>query len=205
VLAKIGGVGVVVTPAGDIVRWKMANFFAPGCSPTGFTTPLIEGNMLYVIDAEAGRWSALKAEKGMKPIERWKIALGGDFMASRVPGRPHLHDREPGSFLLPRCEGRQGPVVTKQVDEATKAEKTEPGRRIEGLAPAQYLYAGPAADDKHIFFFDDAGNALCSSSAGSTGFSASISSRKGSSGRPSSLATGSSSAVENVYCVGEKR
>ena len=45
------------------------------------------------------------------------------------------------------------------MDEATKAEKIESGLKIEGLAPAQYAYASPAAAERNVFFFDDAGNA----------------------------------------------
>ena len=62
--------------------------------------------------------------------------------------RLHVIDAKTGEVL----------TVTRVVDEATKAEKIEPGLKIEGLAPAQYAYASPVAAEKNVFFFDDAGN-----------------------------------------------
>jgi len=44
------------------------------------------------------------------------------------------------------------------LDEETKAERIEPGVKIDGLARAKYAYASPTAAEGHVFFFDDAGN-----------------------------------------------
>jgi hypothetical protein len=49
-------------------------------------------------------------------------------------------------------------TVSRVVDAETKAEKIELGVKIDGLARAKYAYASPAAAERHVFFFDDAGN-----------------------------------------------
>ena len=43
-------------------------------------------------------------------------------------------------------------------DGATRRRVNPTNAKIEGLAPAQYLYASPVAAEKKVFFFDDAGN-----------------------------------------------
>src|SRR5262249_10374443 len=52
-LAKIGGEEVVVTPAGDIVRLKDGEILCTGLFASKYATPLIQGNVLYVIDTSA--------------------------------------------------------------------------------------------------------------------------------------------------------
>ncbi|MDB5390530.1 MAG: outer rane biosis protein BamB, partial [Planctomycetaceae bacterium] len=82
-ITKIGGVEVAITPAGDMVRLIDGEILCAGLFESAFTTPLIEGNVMYVIDAEAKAFELpARAEKGMQFKELWKAELSGEFMAS---------------------------------------------------------------------------------------------------------------------------
>lgn len=160
-IAKIGGVEVAVTPAGDIVRLVDGEILCAGLFESTYVTPLIEGNVLYVIDAKARALELpTKAEKGMRLKELWKSRLGGTFMASPIYRDGLIYTIENQKCRLHILDAKTGEAltVTRVVGEKTKAEKIEPGVKIEGLARAQYAYASPAAAERTVFFFDDAGN-----------------------------------------------
>src|SRR5262249_46789018 len=93
-----------------------------------------------------------RAEKGMRPTELWKTVMTGKFMASPLYRDGLLYTIESQKCRLITIEAKTGKIV-----EATRTE--EPGLKIDGLAPAHHAYASPTADEKHLFFFDDAGNA----------------------------------------------
>jgi outer membrane protein assembly factor BamB len=161
VIAKVGGEAVAVTPGGDVVRLADGEILCSELFESTYATPLVEGNVLYVIDAEARAWELpARAEKGMRLKELWKTRLGGTFMASPVYRDGLLYTIENQRCRLHVLDAKTGAVLTatRTVDEATKAERLEAGSKIDGLAPARYAYASPAATEKHIFFFDDAGN-----------------------------------------------
>jgi outer membrane protein assembly factor BamB len=160
-IAKIGGEQVAVTPAGDIVRLLDGEVLCAGLFESTYTTPLIEGDVLYVIDTEARALALpVKAEKGMQLKELWKAALHGTFMASPLYRDGLLYTIECEKCRLHVLDAKTGKVltVTRVVDQATRAKKIEPGLKIEGLAPARYAYASPTASHRNVFFFDDAGN-----------------------------------------------
>ena len=117
--------------------------------------------MLYVIDAEASaRGLPAKPEKGMRLKELWRTRLSGEFMASPIYRDGLIHTIENKMCRLHIIDAKTGEVltVTRVVDEETKAEKIESGVKIDGLARARYAYASPAAAERNVFFFDDAGN-----------------------------------------------
>ena len=160
-IAMIGGEAVAVTPAGDIVRLRDGEILCAGLFESPYTTPLIEGNALYVIDAKALALELpAKAEKGLLPKNLWKATLNGVFMASPVYRDGLIYTIEK-RCRLHIIEAKTGRVftVSRVVDEATRSEKIESGTKIEGLAPARYVYASPVAAERNVFFFDDAGNA----------------------------------------------
>ena len=160
-IAKIGGEEVAVTPAGDVVRLADGEVLCSGLFESTYTTPLIEGNVLYVIDAKARALELpAKAEKGMQPKELWTTGLRGAFMASPVYRDGLLYTIENQECRLHIIDAKTGEVLTttRVLDEQTKAEKIETGVKIEGLAPAQFAYASPAVAEGNVFFFDDAGN-----------------------------------------------
>jgi outer membrane protein assembly factor BamB len=153
-ITKIGGEEVAITPAGDIVRLANGEILCAGLFNSIYTTPLIEGNVLYLIDATARALELpARAEKGMRLKEHWKTRLSGDFMASPVYRDGLLYTIENQKCRLHIIDAKTGEILT------TGAEASESGVKIEGLAPAKYAYASPAASEKYVFFFDDAGNA----------------------------------------------
>ena len=160
-ITKIGDEEVAVTPAGDIVRLANGELLCSGLFESSYATPVIEGNVLYVLDAKARALELpAKAEKGMRVKELWKTQLHGTFMASPIYRDGLLYTIESQKCRLHILDAKTGEVltVTRVVDEETKAEKIETGLKIEGLATANYTYASPVAAEKNIFFFDDAGN-----------------------------------------------
>jgi hypothetical protein len=161
-IAKIGGESVVITPSGDVVRLANGEVLCTGLFESIYTTPLVEGNVLYLIDASAKAFELpAKAEKEMKLKQNWKSELRGTFMASPVYREGLIYTIENQRCLLHILDAKTGKVLTtsRVVDESTKAESIEPGVKIQGLAPAHYAYASPVATEKNVFFFDDAGNA----------------------------------------------
>jgi len=160
-IAKIGGEEVAITPAGDIVRLNDGEILCADLFESAYATPLIEGNILYVIDVEAKALELpSKAEKGMRLKELWKNELSGEFMASPVYRDGLIYTIENKKCRLHIIDAQTGAVLTtsRVVDEETKAETIEPGLKIDGLARAKYAYASPVAADGNVFFFDDAGN-----------------------------------------------
>jgi outer membrane protein assembly factor BamB len=160
-ITKIGGEEVAITLAGDIVRLADGEILCKELFVSTYATPLIEGNILYMIETEAVALELpAKAEKGMRPKEMWKTALKGKFMASPIYRDGLLYTLESQKCLLHIIDAKTGKVltVTRAVNEVTKSEGVEAGLKIEGLAPAHYAYASPTAAANNIFFFDDAGN-----------------------------------------------
>jgi outer membrane protein assembly factor BamB len=160
-IAKVGGEDVAVTPAGDIVRLADGEILCAGLFASRFTTPLVDGNLLYVIDTKARALELpARAEKGMRLKELWKTPLSGTFMASPIYRNGLIYTIESQKCRLHILDAKTGEIltVTRVVDEETRAEKIETGLKIKGLAPAHYSYASPVAAEKNVFFFDDAGN-----------------------------------------------
>ncbi len=143
------------------MRLADGELLASGLFKSTYTTPLVEGNVLYVIDARAKALELpARAEKGMRLKELWTTRLSGTFMASPVyrDGLLYTIDNQKCRLHVIDAKTGRGLAVTRALDAATKEERVEPGVKIEGLAPARYAYASPAAARRNIFFFDDAGN-----------------------------------------------
>jgi outer membrane protein assembly factor BamB len=161
-LTRIGGEEVAIMPAGDIVRLANGEVLCSGQFESKYATPLVEGNVVYVIGAKAKALELpAKAEKGMRMKELWQAKLNGEFMASPILRDGLICTVESQKCRLHILDAKTGEVltVTWVVDAETKAEKIETGVKLEGLAPAQYTYASPVMAEKHAYFFDDAGHA----------------------------------------------
>jgi outer membrane protein assembly factor BamB len=161
VIANIGDEPVAVTPSGDIVRLVDGEILCSGQFKSSYTTPLIEGKFVYVIDIKARAMELpAKAEKGMVLKELWVTSLSGEFMASPIYRDGLIYTIETKHSRLHTIDAKTGEVltVTKAVDEVTKKEKTESGVKIGGLARAWYAYGSPVTTRRNALFFDDAGN-----------------------------------------------
>jgi outer membrane protein assembly factor BamB len=160
-IAKIGTEEVAITPAGDIVKLSNGAILCSGLFKSSYTTPVVEGNVLYVIDSRARALELpARADKTMRLKELWKTTLAGKFMASPVYRDGLFYSIENQKCRLHVIEAKTGKDVTaaRAGDESAPAEKAESGAKLKGLAPARYAYASPAAAGKNVFFFDDAGN-----------------------------------------------
>jgi outer membrane protein assembly factor BamB len=160
-IAKIGGQEVVITPAGDIVRLADGEILCDRLFQSTYTTPMIEGNVLYVIDNKAKALELpARAEKGMRLKELWKTTLTGKFMASPIYRDGLIYTIENQMCRLNVIDAKTGQILTsaRAGGESTEARKIERGVKIEGLAPAKHAYSSPAVAEKNLFFFDDAGN-----------------------------------------------
>jgi len=144
------------------VRLADGEILCSGLFESPYTTPLVEGGVLYVIDARAIALELpARAEKGMRPKERWKTQLDGAFMASPFYRDGLLYTIENQKCRLHVLDARTGEVLTvaRLAAEPAGSEKTGARPRAAGLSPAKYVYASPVASDRHIYFFDDAGHA----------------------------------------------
>jgi outer membrane protein assembly factor BamB len=162
VVTRIGGEAVAITPGGDFVRVADGRILARGQFRAKNTTPLVEGNVLYVVDATARAFELpAKAEPGLRLKELWRTELAGEFLASPAYRDGLLYTIEGRKCRVCVLDARTGKLLTTTpaTDPATRAEVVEPGVRVGGLAAAQYAYASPVAAGGHVFFFDDAGHA----------------------------------------------
>jgi outer membrane protein assembly factor BamB len=161
-MAKIGDEEVAVTPAGAIVKLANGEILCSGLFESTYATPLIEGNVIYVIDRKAQALELpARAEKGMRLKQVWSSKLHGDFMASPMFKDGLIYTIDSRKHRLLMIDAKTGESLTSSnvLDDETKTEKVEPGVKIDGLTPANYLYASPVEADKKVFVFDDAGNA----------------------------------------------
>jgi outer membrane protein assembly factor BamB len=150
-IATVAGVEVAITPGGDIVKLQDGDILYKNLFESTYTTPFVEGNVLYLIDNESKALALPdKIQKGTKLKQLWKIRLDGAFMASPIYKDGLFYTVENERCRLHIIEAKTGKVLT--------ATKSETGLKIEGLKPTKYAYASPAATDKIIYFFDDAGN-----------------------------------------------
>ncbi len=161
-ITTIGGEKVVITPTGNMVRLDTGEVLCSDLFHSTYTTPVVEGNVLYVIDSEAQALELpAKVSKGMQPRSLWKTKLQGTFMASPIYRDSLFYTLENLKCRLHILEAKTGKLLTftRIVDAESGEERIETGRRVDGLKPAHYAYASPVASQKHLFFFDDAGNA----------------------------------------------
>ena len=88
-VTRIGGVPVLVTGSGDLVRVDDGKVLISGLGRCESATPISRGRVVYFIDAEARAVELPeKLEDAIKVKELWKQDLLGDFYAS-----PIVHDR----------------------------------------------------------------------------------------------------------------
>ena len=160
-IATIGGEAVAITPGGDIVKLINGEIVCSGLFKSTYTTPIVEGNVLYVIDAEARALQLPETlAKGMKLKELWKTELGGEFMASPAYQDGLFYTMDSKKCRLYVLDAKTGELVTgkRVVDAENKTETSESDVKIKGLSAGNFAYASPAVAEKRVYFFDDSGN-----------------------------------------------
>jgi outer membrane protein assembly factor BamB len=165
VVARIGGDDVVITPGGEMIGVADGRVLARGLFQAKCSTPLVEGNVLFVVDVKSRAFELPpKAEPGMRLKELWATELAGDFMASPVYHDGLLYTTEGKKCRVCVIDAKTGKLLTT----TPAADGTaEPGIKVEGLAAAQYAYVSPVATRENVFYFDDGGNSVVLEPGGS--------------------------------------
>jgi hypothetical protein len=79
-------------------------------------------------------------------------------MASPLIRYNLIYTIESQKSLLQTIVAKTGEVTLTTVEYNGATESRKPGIKLEGLAPAKYVYASPVLAGSRVFFFDDAGN-----------------------------------------------
>lgn len=162
-ITEIGGVAVVVTPGGDIVKLADGELLSSRLFKSTYATPLIEDGIIYVVDARSKALTLpAKAEPGMQLKERWRTRLSGEFMASPILKDGILYTIESKTCRVHRIDATTGESLmvtgTADADQNVQPAEVKPGLKIAGLVSAKFTYASPVATERNVFFFDDSGN-----------------------------------------------
>jgi outer membrane protein assembly factor BamB len=148
--ARIGGVDVVITPKGHVVRVADGRILASDLGNCMYTSPVVQGRVVYFID---GAMSAVelpeKAGESIEVRELWYAELGGPFYASPVieGGRIYTVDRAAACYVIDAATGKT--LLKKLLD-------LPPAGRADGpnIYPSLCLAGG------RLFVGNDAGSAL---------------------------------------------
>lgn len=156
-VTRLGEIDVIITPGGNIVRLADGEILCAGLFESTFTTPIIVGDVLYVIDGKPKAYQLPeKLEPGMRPKELWSGKLKGAFMASPTYYDGLIYTIESQKSRVHILDAKTGADVTGRNNEASAS--NESGAPVEGLARVQFTYASPVVTDRAIYFFDDSGN-----------------------------------------------
>jgi outer membrane protein assembly factor BamB len=144
---RIGGVDVVVTPKGQVVRVADGKTLATDLGLCGYTSPIVLGGVVYFIDRDM---SAVrlpeKAGERMEGQELWFRGLEGEFYASPLvhDGRVYAVDRAANYYVIDAASGK---TLLKETLELPPA----------GRADGPNIYPSICLAGKHIFVGNDAG------------------------------------------------
>jgi outer membrane protein assembly factor BamB len=147
---RIGGVEVVVTPMGDIVRVADGKVLASNLATMFYSSPVIEDGVAYFIDATAiAVQLPEKADEPFTPKELWSVDLEGEFFASPVvhEGLIHTVNKDATYYVL---DAKTGKAVVQQTL------KLLPGGQA---SPDVMVYPSPALAGGHLLIANNAGGA----------------------------------------------
>jgi outer membrane protein assembly factor BamB len=153
---RIGGVDVVITPKGDVVRVSDGKILADGLGTCGYPSPVVEGGVAYFIDRKiAAVRLPEKAGEQIECKELWYEELGPngppyrEFYASPlvVGGRIHTVDRDANYYVIDAATGKT--VLEKTLDVPPAGRKDGPN-----------MYYSPCLAGKLLFIGNDSGETL---------------------------------------------
>lgn len=93
---KVGGVDMIVTAAGDIVRAEDGKGLNSAVGPAFHTTPVPHDELLYFGDKEV---RAVRLDAAFKDQDQWSGVLGGDVFGSPLLHEGHLFTSTGGGEL----------------------------------------------------------------------------------------------------------
>lgn len=193
--ARVGGVDVVITPAGDAVRVADGKLLATDLGRCTYASPVVRGRVVYFID---GSVSAVllpeKAGEQFEGKELWFEDLSGEFYASPIVdgGRIYAVNRSAVLYVIDAATGRTR--LKKALDLPPGGRGTSPNVYPSLCLAGNHLFVGNDAGETALLEPGDAGtavglNALPAGSAGTPVFA----------GRRMYVRGG-----KFLYCVGER-
>jgi outer membrane protein assembly factor BamB len=145
--ARIGGIDVVITPKGDVVRVTDGGILADSLGNCMYSSPILQDNVVYFIDGEvcAVRLPD-KAADQIQCKELWSGNLPGEFFASPVleNGRIYAVDKSANYYVLDASTGK------------TIFNQTLPFFRTDNLN----AYPSPSLAGKHLLIGTDLGESM---------------------------------------------
>ena len=84
VVAKVGGVTMVVTAQGDVVRVSDGELLARGLSALAYSSPIVEGDVAYFAAARSRAFKLTMADGKLDAKKIWQTDLEGSVYASPV-------------------------------------------------------------------------------------------------------------------------
>lgn len=148
--ARIGGVDVVITPKGHVVRVADGKLLAADLGNCMYTSPIVQGSVVYFVD---GSMTAVqlpeKAGETLECKELWSGDLPGEFFASPLVhgGRLYTVDKD-GKYHV--IDARSGKVVLSKELEFTRSAEGE----------GTSVYPSPCLAGTSLFISNDAGQTL---------------------------------------------
>lgn len=160
--ARIGGVDVVITPKGQVVRVADGKVLAADLGNCMYTSPVVRSNVVFFIDGtlSAARLPEAAAEQ-IECQELWAADLPGDFYASPLidGGRIHTVDKAGRYYVLDAVTGK---ILLNKKLELSGAGGAENANVYPSLCQAgKYLYVSNDAGETAVL--DPGGRAKLSS------------------------------------------
>lgn len=146
-VARIGGVEVVITPKGAVVRVSDGKTLASDLGNSMYASPVVQNNVAYFIDVDiAAVRLPDQATEPLKCKELWSGKLSGEYFASPVvyEGRIYAVDNTANFYVLDANTGK------------TVLERQLAFSRPDGLN----LYPSLCMAGKHLFIGGDTGEML---------------------------------------------
>ncbi len=148
--ARIGGVDVVITPKGHVVRVADGRILASDLGNCMYPSPVVQGRVVYFIDAAMTAVELPeKAGETIAGRELWYAQLDGTFYASPVVegGRIHTVDRAATYYMIDAATGKT--LLQKALD-------LPPAGRSESPS----VYPSLCLAGRRLFVGNDAGHAV---------------------------------------------
>lgn len=194
VLARIGGVDVVITPKGHVVRLADGKILADQLGSCGYVSPVVHDGVAYFIDRtmSAVQLPETAGDK-IEGKELWCEDLEGEFFASPLihDGRVYAVDRAANYYVI---DARTGKTVLKKTLDLPPA----------GRSDGPNVYPSPCLAGKHLFVGNDAGDAVLIEPGDQAAVAGTNSLGAGSGGTPAF--SGKRMFVRGgkfLYCIGE--
>jgi hypothetical protein len=194
--ARVGGVDVVVTPRGDVVRVADGKVLASDLGNSGYTSPVVAGRVVYFLDRFTSAVELTdKAADAIQAKELWNEEHDGNFYASPVVhgGRLYAVDRAANYLVLDAATGKT--LLSKALDLPPAGGDGKPNVYPSPCLAGPYLLVGNDAGDTLVLEPGDKGVARGTNTVpGGSGATPAFS------GRHMFLRSGSL-----LYCIGEAR